>query len=129
MLTEKSRADMSIQNQSNVLLKPEYQGSEVFDLLLESDQVESVKSIMMVPVEGTGFEMCVMLSFFDDSRWNWAKDVLTDKSTGYFLADRFIDIHLENNPHDDLEMERWRKVIQQVDLYETTGVAAYLGAT
>lgn len=101
----------------------------VFSLLIQSQSVNRLKSIHIGQSENGGIELKVMLRITQDYRWHWISDTFSSASEVWIVADTLIDNHVHQHPEDIDEMNAWRKELEKMDNFDTSGVSVFFGMT
>lgn len=91
-------------------------------ILLSSEALEQVKSVQLLPLNGT-FEFNALVRISNDYRWHWITDHISDIDFITESIYQMIDRHLSLFPEDEEVFIDWKRELKNTDRIETNGIS------
>ncbi|MBE4779459.1 hypothetical protein J8A87_20235 [Vibrio parahaemolyticus] len=91
-------------------------------ILLSSEALEQVKSVQLLPLNGT-FEFNALVRISNDYRWHWITDHISDIDFINESISQMIDRHLSLFPEDEEVFIDWKRELKNTDRIETNGIS------
>lgn len=91
-------------------------------ILLSSEALEQVKSVQLLPLNGT-FEFNALVRISNDYRWHWITDHISDIDFITESISQMIDRHLSLFPEDEEVFIDWKRELKNTDRLEANGIS------
>ncbi len=93
-----------------------------YTILLHSEALEQVKSIQLLPRNGS-YEFNALVRISNDYRWHWITDYISDIDVIKRFINGIIDRHLTLFPEDEDLFLNWRRELNCLKDIDSRGIS------